>query len=78
MGVSDGVIVVICLSKDVYMLVKGFGKFVGVCYYDMIIGMINVFNKLLLIGLWFEFGSFIVEGDCVVVEFEGNVMISDG
>ena len=78
MGRSDAATAAICLAADATTLAKGFGKFAGVRHYDRIVGTIAAFKQLVPGGLSPTIQSVTAEGDRVVVEFEGNAVLSNG
>jgi len=67
-----------CVTDDAYTLAKGFGSFAGVRERDTILATIGAFHQLMPAGMKPEIVSVIAEGDRVVVEFEGNGVLSNG
>jgi ketosteroid isomerase-like protein len=67
-----------CITDDAYTLAKGFGSFAGVRERDTILATIGAFRQLMPAGMKPEIVSVIAERDRVVVEFEGNGVLSNG
>jgi len=78
MGRGDAEAAAPCITEDCYTLAKGFGKFAGVRTYDIILATIAAFRKLMPEGMEPTIISTTAEDDRVVVEFEGNGVLSNG
>lgn len=78
MGTNDPVTAATCLAPDAFTLAKGFSKFAGIRRWETIVATIEQFRKIVPTGLRPEVHTVTAEGDRVVVEFEGNAVLSNG
>ncbi len=78
MGKGDAQAAAPCIAEDTFTLAKGFGKFAGVRTHDTILATIGAFHQLMPKGMEPNILSVTAEGDRVVVEFEGNGILSNG
>ena len=78
MGTSNPELADACLAPDAFAVAKGFGKFAGTRHRDVMVGMINEFNKIIPTGMRFAVHSVTAEGDRVVCEAEGNAVTNEG
>ena len=78
MGRGDAVAAAPCITEDCFTLAKGFGKFAGVRTRDTILATIAAFRNLMPAGMEPTIHSVTGEADRVVVEFEGNGVLSNG
>lgn len=67
-----------CLAPDAVTIAKGFGKLSGPRPYELIVATTGAFKDLIPTGLRPSFKSVTAEGDRVVVEFEGDAVLSNG
>ena len=67
-----------CITADAFTVSKGFGKVSGRREHDAMLATMGVFKELLPGGFHPTFHSIVAEGDKVVVEFDGNAVLSNG
>jgi ketosteroid isomerase-like protein len=75
---GDAATAATCLAADAVTYAKGFGKLSGPRSYDVIVATTGAFKDLVPTGLRPTFHSVIGEGERVVVEFEGDAILSNG
>ena len=67
-----------CLTPDAITYTKGFGKVSGWRNRETMLATTAAFREIVPTGFRPKFERVIAEGDTVVVEFEGNAVLSNG
>jgi len=67
-----------CITSDAFTISKGFGKVSGRRDRDAMLATIGSFKELLPGGFRLTFHSIVAEGDKVIIEFDGNAVLSNG
>ena len=67
-----------CLAPDAITYTKGFGKVSGWRNRETMLATTAAFKEIVPTGFRPKFERVVAEGDTVVVEFEGNAVLSNG
>ena len=67
-----------CLAPDAVTYTKGFGKVSGWRNRETMLATTAAFKEIVPTGFRPKFERVVAEGDTVVVEFEGNAVLSNG
>lgn len=67
-----------CLTPDAFAITKGFGGVSGRRDRETMLATVDAFKELVPTGFRPRFEKVVAEGDTVVVEWEGNAVLSDG
>lgn len=67
-----------CLAPDAVTNTKGFGKVSGTRTREMMLATTAAFKEIVPTGFRPKIHRVIAEGDTVVLEFEGNAVLSNG
>ena len=78
MSVGDADGMARCLTDDAVTYTKGFGKVSGWRNRETMLATTDAFKEVVPTGFRPKFERVVAEGDTVVVEFEGNAVLSDG
>ena len=78
MSVGDADGMARCLTDDAVTYTKGFGQVSGWRNRETMLATTDAFKEVVPTGFRPKFERVVAEGDTVVVEFEGNAVLSDG
>jgi ketosteroid isomerase-like protein len=67
-----------CITSDAFTISKGFGKVSGRRDRATMLATMSAFKELVPSGFRPTFHSIVAEGDKVVVEFDGDAVLSNG
>ena len=67
-----------CLTRDAITYTKGFGQVSGWRNRETMLATTAAFKEIVPTGFRPKFERVVAEGDTVVVEFEGNAVLSNG
>jgi hypothetical protein len=67
-----------CLTDDAFTLTKGFGSVSGRRNRETMLATVDAFREVVPTGFRPKYDRVVAEGDTVVVEWEGNAVLSDG
>lgn len=67
-----------CLAPDAFTITKGFGGVSGRRDRETMLATVEAFRELVPSGFRPRFDKVVAEGDTVVVEWEGDAVLSDG
>lgn len=78
MDVGDGAAMDLCLTRDAITNTQGFAGVSGKRSREMMVATASAFRDIVPTGFRPQMKSVIAEGDTVVLEFEGNAVLSNG
>jgi len=67
-----------CLTPDAFTVTKGFGQVSGQRNRDMMLATTDAFREIVPTGFRPKIEKVVAEGNNVVLEFEGNAVLSNG
>jgi len=67
-----------CLAPDACTITKGFGKVSGQRNRETMLATVEAFRDVVPTGFRPKIEKVVAEGDTVVIEWEGNAVLSDG
>lgn len=78
MDAGDGEAMDRCLTRDAFTNTQGFAGVSGHRSREMMVATASAFKEIVPTGFRPEIKNVVAEGDAVVVEFEGNAVLSNG
>ncbi|HEX8055066.1 MAG TPA: nuclear transport factor 2 family protein [Novosphingobium sp.] len=78
MDVGDAALMDRCIGPDAVTITKGFGQVSGWRNRETMLATTAAFGDVMPGGFRLKIGKVVAEGDTVVVEFEGNAVLSNG
>jgi ketosteroid isomerase-like protein len=67
-----------CLAPDAFTITKGFAGVSGQRNRETMLATVDAFREIVPTGFRPKFHKVVAEGDTVVVEWEGNAVLSNG
>ncbi|MCT2401552.1 nuclear transport factor 2 family protein [Novosphingobium mangrovi (ex Huang et al. 2023)] len=67
-----------CLAPDAFTVTKGFAQVSGTRNRETMLATVEAFKEILPTGFRPKFEKVVAEGDTVVVEWEGDAVLSNG
>ena len=78
MGKADAVRKAACLAPDAFTITKGFAGVSGQRNRETMLATVEAFGEIVPTGFRPKIEKVIAEGDTVVIEWEGNAVLSNG